>query len=86
MGNLNLVLVLAVSLTVFQFTEGINHDYTSAVEAVPGGFTTAIASYNVRTPEGSWIEVQLRARIGERWTNWYDMGHWSRDRAAALPA
>ena len=83
MGNLNVALVLAVSLTVFRFADGINHDFTSTVQAVGRGFTTAIASYNVRTPDDSWIEIQLRARIGDRWTNWYAMGNWSRERGAA---
>ncbi len=83
MGNLNVALVLAVSITVFRFADGIKHDFTSTVQAVGSGFTTAIASYDVRTPDDSWIEIQLRARVGDRWTNWYAMGQWSRDRAAA---
>ena len=46
---------------------------------VPGGFLTAIASWNVQTPGGSSIGVELRARIGSRWTRWYSMGMWSTD-------
>src|SRR5215469_1333425 len=46
---------------------------------VAGGFTTAIVSYNLQTPGGSSIEVRLRARIGDRWTRWYEMGSWSSD-------
>jgi len=82
-GNLNVALVFAVSLTVFRFADGIDHDFTSTVQAVGRGFTTAIASYNVRTPDDSWIEIELRARVGDRWTNWYAMGNWSRERGAA---
>ncbi|HZV78087.1 MAG TPA: peptidase C39 family protein [Candidatus Binatus sp.] len=46
---------------------------------VPGGFKTAVVSYNVQTPSGSSIEVRLRARVGNRWTRWYEMGSWSSD-------
>ncbi|HME80466.1 MAG TPA: peptidase C39 family protein [Candidatus Eremiobacteraceae bacterium] len=46
---------------------------------VPGGFVTAIASWNVQTPGGSSVAVELRARIGARWTRWYSMGMWSAD-------
>lgn len=51
--------------------------FTSAVHEVAGGFSSAIASWNVSTSDGGWIEVQLRARVGDRWTRWYEMGHWS---------
>jgi Peptidase_C39 like family len=51
--------------------------YTSPVVEVPSGFSSAVVSWNVSTPNGSWIETHLRARIGQRWTAWYDMGHWS---------
>ncbi|MBV8171180.1 MAG: peptidase C39 family protein [Candidatus Eremiobacteraeota bacterium] len=46
---------------------------------VAGGFKTAVVSYNVRTPGGSSVDVRLRARVGARWTRWYDMGSWSAD-------
>jgi len=49
----------------------------SPTEDVPGGFRTAVASWNVTTPRGSWIETTLRSRIGGRWTKWYVMGVWS---------
>src|SRR5688500_2602762 len=38
------------------------------------GYAEAIASWNADTPPGTWIETQLRARIGERWTSWYSLG------------
>ena len=53
--------------------------FTSQVHEVAGGFSAAIASWNTVTPGGSWIEVDLRARIGKRFTRWYDMGRWSAD-------
>lgn len=82
MGNLGIALVLAVSLTVLRFPGGQMRDFQSDVHATSQSFTSAVVSWNVQTPSGSWIETQLRARIAKRWTNWYDMGHWSRDLAA----
>ena len=52
-------------------------EYVSPEHPVAGGFTSAIASWNLNASEGQWIAVQMRARLGERWTRWYDMGHWS---------
>lgn len=48
---------------------------------VPAGFAfrEAIASWNAATPAGSWVEVQLRARRGGRWTAWYNLGVWAGD-------
>ena len=40
-------------------------------------FSEAIPSWNANTPNGTWIEVQLRARNGNRWTRWYNMGVWA---------
>jgi hypothetical protein len=42
----------------------------------PAPFSIAIPSWSVRTPAGSWIEVQLRARIAGRWTGFYRMAQW----------
>jgi hypothetical protein len=42
-------------------------------------FSEAIASWNADTPTGSWIETQLRVKIGARWTKWYSMGVWAAD-------
>lgn len=50
---------------------------------VPAGFgyAEAIASWNADTPPGTWVETQIRARIGERWTSWYSLGVWAADSA-----
>jgi hypothetical protein len=82
MGNLNLALVLAVSLTLLRFPAGQSGDYRSEAHPTVHPFSTAIVSWNVQTPGGSWIETQLRARISDRWTSWYTLGHWSRDMAS----
>jgi hypothetical protein len=79
--NLNLVLLFA-SLTVIRFTHAVSREYVSQIWQISGGFTTAVASWNVKTPDGSWIETQLRARVGQRWTRWYVMGEWSRDQSS----
>jgi len=43
------------------------------------GFTQAIVSWNADTPAGTWIETQIRAQIGRRWTRWYSLGIWAAD-------
>lgn len=40
-------------------------------------FTEAIASWNAETPPGTWIETLIRARVGVRWTKWYNLGVWA---------
>ena len=54
-------------------------------EAVSPEITTgfnyqeAIASWNASTPEGTWVEIQFRARYGSRWSKWYVLGIWAAD-------
>lgn len=50
-------------------------------QAAPAPFSTAIPSWSAETPLGSWIEVQLRARIAGRWTGFYRLARWD-DQAA----
>jgi hypothetical protein len=42
-------------------------------------FTEVIASWNAETPPGTWIEILIRARVGGRWTKWYNLGVWAAD-------
>ena len=42
-------------------------------------YTEAIASWNANTPDGTWIETQIRAEITGRWTKWYSLGIWADD-------
>lgn len=35
-----------------------------------------IPSWNADTPEGSRLDVLVRARIGNEWTGWYALGEW----------
>jgi len=39
-------------------------------------FTQAVPSWSAATPPGSWIELQLRARRGERWTPFSRIAEW----------
>jgi len=54
-------------------------DITSPPTEANFDFTEAIASWNADTPTGTWIETQLRVKIGTRWTKWYIMGIWAAD-------
>jgi hypothetical protein len=56
----------------------------SPVRVPSAPFRELIPSWNAETPPGTWIEVRLRARLGDddgagRWTRWYDLGSWSSD-------
>ena len=50
---------------------------TSPEVAVAFPFKEAIPSWNAATPAGSWVETQVRARVGGRWTRWYNLGVWA---------
>jgi Peptidase_C39 like family len=52
---------------------------TSPVMPTDFAFTEAIASWNASTPDGTWIETQIRAQLGGRWTKWYSLGIWAAD-------
>ncbi|HET7076226.1 MAG TPA: peptidase C39 family protein [Chloroflexia bacterium] len=52
---------------------------TGPITLTDFGFSQAIASWNAATPAGTWIETQLRVRVGARWTKWYNMGVWAAD-------
>lgn len=44
---------------------------------VDAGATSALISWNADTPAGSWVELQIRAQFGSRWSKWYSMGVWA---------
>lgn len=47
-------------------------------EVVPGfGFTELVASWNARTPEGTWIEVAVQVRSKRGTSRWHVMGRWA---------
>jgi hypothetical protein len=52
-------------------------------QPAPLPFNTAIPSWAAETPAGSWIEVQLRARVAGRWTSFYRIARWDDQAAGA---
>ena len=46
-------------------------------EIAAAPFTEAIPSWNAVTPDGSWVEMQIRAHVGDHWTKWYTAGPWA---------
>ena len=50
---------------------------TSPVTATSFAFKEAIGSWNAGTPAGTWVETLVRARLGDRWTKWYNLGIWA---------
>lgn len=54
--------------------EAISPVFTSAFD-----YKQAIPSWNAATPPGTWIEIQIRAQFGERWSKWFILGIWAED-------
>ncbi|MEA2490481.1 MAG: hypothetical protein QOH21_2273 [Acidobacteriota bacterium] len=52
---------------------------TSPIVTPASPFLQAIPSWNAATPAGSWVETQVRARVGTVWTKWYNLGVWDDD-------
>jgi len=78
-ADLTAACIVAAAVFVMRFPEPVRRDYESAIHLVPSGFTSAIASWNIDSPATAWVDVGMRARIGQRWTAWFDMGEWSPD-------
>ncbi|MGH3096623.1 MAG: C39 family peptidase [Streptosporangiales bacterium] len=53
--------------------------WTSPVHQLGFGATEAVASWNARTPTGTWVQIQMRGRRANHpgWTKWYIMGRWA---------
>ncbi|MEJ7569600.1 MAG: peptidase C39 family protein [Gaiellaceae bacterium] len=49
----------------------------TSAEIAAAPFTEAIPSWNAVTPNGSWVEMQIRAHVGDHWTKWYTAGPWA---------
>lgn len=39
-------------------------------------YLETIASWKGNTPEGTWLEVELRGKVHGEWTKWYSVGVW----------
>ncbi len=50
---------------------------TSPILETGFAFKEAIASWNADTPDGAWMETLVSARVGGRWTKWYNLGVWA---------
>ena len=44
-------------------------------------FDTAVVSWNALTPKGSRVKLEVRARVGNRWTRYYGLAVWTSDAA-----
>ncbi len=56
---------------------------------IPVNADTAIASWNALTPDNTYLEVEIRAQIGTRWTGYYKIARWnnaSEKYSFAIPA
>jgi hypothetical protein len=49
----------------------------SPMADAPFAFYDAVVSWNAETPDGTWLEVQLRIRAEDRWSRWYSLGVWA---------
>ncbi len=52
---------------------------TITSEPLPVDWQQAVPSWLADAPEGTALEVLLRAEIAGRWTRWYNLGRWSTD-------
>jgi len=50
--------------------------FESEVLAVPE-FTDVVASWNSQTPPGTFVELWVRVRKSETWSQWFSYGKWS---------
>ncbi len=51
----------------------------SPVLSTSFGYQGAIASWNVETPPGTWIETLIRSETRGHWSKWYNLGIWAAD-------
>lgn len=55
--------------------------YTTPEQPVEPKFDWAVASWNATTPPGTWVQVEVQAKVKGTWTKWYNMGVWAADLA-----
>lgn len=73
------------------FGDGTPRSYTWTAwvspEVHPGhAFTDLVPSWNARTPDGSWIEVEARTSDdGVHWSRWWVLGRWAETDTAIHP-
>lgn len=64
---------------VLTLSGGDSGIWTSPVQTVPFAFDELVASWNARTPAGTWLTIKMRASGSGRSTKWYTMGIWASD-------
>ncbi|CAA9445459.1 MAG: hypothetical protein AVDCRST_MAG37-1780 [uncultured Rubrobacteraceae bacterium] len=50
---------------------------TSPVHETTSRFDTLSPSWNATTPDGTWVQLEVRVRSAETWTAWFNMGVWT---------
>lgn len=50
---------------------------TAPVHETEVRFDTLLPSWNVATPDGTWMQLEVRVRSGGAWTSWFNMGVWT---------
>lgn len=58
-------------------TSGILHGELLGPETATHPFGEAIPSWNVQTPPGTWIDVEMRAWVGGEPTQWFSIATWT---------
>ena len=52
--------------------------WTSGVTRLSFAFEELVASWNARTPAGTWIQVEVRPQMLDgHWSKWYILGRWT---------
>jgi hypothetical protein len=52
--------------------------WTSGVYAVSFPFNELVASWNAKTPVGTWIQVEMKPQLDDgHWAKWYVLGRWA---------
>lgn len=57
----------------------VQGEVTSPIVTSSFGFRQAIASWEARTPAGTWVESFIRVQVSGTWTKWYSLGVWAAD-------
>ena len=52
--------------------------WTSGVTGLGFGFNELVASWNAKTPSGTWVQVEVQPQLDDgHWAKWYILGQWS---------
>src|SRR3954447_19141210 len=52
--------------------------WTSPVQQTSFPFNELVASWNTKTPLGTWVQVEVQPQLDDgHWAKWYTLGQWS---------